>query len=242
MIPIECPKCGRGGSVPPDRLNARLVCKACHTVFHLDNTGRMVLGDPESLDMKSSKKAKPAEVSSIADFDLAQTWNDIPAAVKYGVPGVLLAAILYVNFGGGAGAPDYVGRAESIVRAVTSNNKSKAVSLATADSAEAAGQWFDLLHTEVEKSQISSDVSINPALFSGNPEKDSDISVMVVLSNPGSSDPPVTISLPMKKAGSNWMLDGTKGLEAANQAAATATKSSPGSPAATKSSPGSPKR
>ena len=224
MIPIECPKCGRGGSVPPDRLNARLVCKACHTVFHLDNTGRMVLGDPESLDMKSTKKSRPVEKASKEDFDLAQTWNDIPAPVKYGVPVVLLAAILYLN--SGESTPDYVGQAETFVYAVTNNNKSKAVSLASADSAEAAGQWFDLLHTEVEKNQIGPDVPVNPAVFGGNPDTDASITMMVLLTKPGSTNPPVRITLPMKKTGTNWAIDGTRGLEAANQAAASAKPSS----------------
>ena len=223
MIPIECPKCGRGGSVPPDRLNARLVCKACHTIFHLDNTGRMVLGDPESPDMKTtSKKPRADEVSGLADFDLAQTWNDIPAPVKYGVPAVLLAAIIWVNFGMGGGSPDYIGRAETIVRAVTTNDKSKVVSLAAPGTAEAAGQWFDLLHTEVEKNQIGSDVNVNPALFNGNAEKDDDITLMVVLSKIGSSNPPITITLPMKREGSGWMLNGTQCLDAASKAAAAA--------------------
>ena len=221
MIPIECPKCGRGGSVPPDRLNARLVCKACHQVFHLDNTGRMVMGEPQSFDMKSTK-SKADEVSSLADFDFAQTWNDIPKAVKFGVPGVLLALIGWLNsdmFGGGA--PGYIAQAESIVRAVAANNKDKAVSYATTDTAEAAGQWFDVLHGELEKSEIGSDVSINPALFAGNAEKDEEITLLVVLSKNGGGGTPVTITLPMKKDGSAWKLEGNKGLSDASKAASS---------------------
>ena len=222
MIPIECPKCGRGGSVPPDRLNARLVCKACHTVFHLDNTGRMVFGEPESFDMKSNKSRKD-EVSSMADFDLAQTWNDIPAPVKYGVPAALLAAVIFLNadalFGGGS--PDYVSRANSLIGAVLSNNKSKAVSMATTDTAEAAGQWFDVIRGEVEKNQIGSDITYNPMLFSGNAEKDANITLLVVLTKAGSTDPPVTINLPMKREGGPWMLDGTQGLDLAQKSVAT---------------------
>ena len=222
MIPIECPKCGRGGSVPPDRLNARLVCKACHTVFHLDNTGRMVLGEPQSFDMKSNRPRAEAS-SGVADFDLAQTWQDIPKPVKFGVPAVLLAVVgyLYLDFGGSS--PSYISRAESIVRAVTNNDKAKAVSYATSDTAEAAGQWFDLLHTEIDKSQIGSDAVINPALFSGNADRDSEITLMVVLSNPANSNPPVQISLPLKKEKGSWMFDGTRGLESAAKSA-TPTK------------------
>jgi hypothetical protein len=223
MIPIECPKCGRGGSVPPDRLNARLVCKACHTVFHLDNTGRMVMGEPQSFDMKSSK-SRADEVSSLADFDLAQTWNDIPKAIKFGVPGVLLALFgwLYLDFGGGS--PDYIGNAESIVRAVAKNDKNKVVSYATTDSANAAGEWFDMLHGELEKSEIGSDVAINPALFAGNAEKDEEITLLVVLSKNGGGGNPVTITLPMKKDGTSWKFEGNQGLEGAKKAAAQPAK------------------
>jgi hypothetical protein len=218
MIPIECPKCGRGGSVPPDRLNARLVCKACHTVFHLDNTGRMVLGEPESFDMKTNK-SRADEVSGIADFDFAQTWNDIPKPIKFGVPGVLLALFGYLYIDVGSSAPDYLSRAEAIAKAVATNNKEKAVSLATTDSAEAAGQWFDLLHGELEKNDIGSDITVNPALFSGNAEQDQEITLLVVLSKAGGSGTPVTITMPMKKDGAAWKLEGNKSLEDAAKAA-----------------------
>jgi hypothetical protein len=222
MIPIECPKCGRGGSVPPDRLNARLVCKACHTVFHLDNTGRMVMGEPESFDMKTTK-SRADEVGGIADFDLAQTWNDIPMPIKYGVPGVLVVVFgwLYLlPMISGASSPDYIGRAESVIRSLTSNDRSKAVSLSTLDSAEAAGRWFDMVHSEIERLQITSDVPVNPALFSANPEKDDEITILVVLAKSGSTEPPVTVTLPMKRQGSSWLFEATRGLESAEKAAA----------------------
>jgi hypothetical protein len=222
MIPIECPKCGRGGSVPPDRLNARLVCKACHTVFHLDNTGRMVLGEPESFDMKTNK-SRADEVSSLADFDFAQTWNDIPKPIKFGVPGVFLALMGYLYIDLGSGSPDYIGKAESIIKAVAANNKDKAVSYATTDSSEAAGQWFDMLHVELEKNDIGSDVSVSPALFAGNAEKDDEITLLVVLSKNGGGGAPVTITLPMKRDGTSWKLEGNKGLEDAAKAKASST-------------------
>jgi hypothetical protein len=226
MIPIECPKCGRGGSVPPDRLNARLVCKACHTVFHLDNTGRMVMGEPESFDMKSSK-SRGDEPSSLADFDFAQTWNDIPAPVKYGVPAALLAVVIYLNVGSFGGSPDYFSRASSLISAVISNNKSKVVSMSSTDSAEAAGQWFDMIRAEVEKNQIGSDATINPALLNGVPDKDANLTLMVVVSKAGSTDAPLTYTLPMKRDGSNWVLDATQGLELAQKAAATTPPPTP---------------
>jgi len=224
MIPIECPKCGRGGSVPPDRLNARLVCKACHQVFHLDNTGRMVMGEPQSFDMKSSSKARPREVSSVADFDFAQTWNDIPKPIKFGVPAVLLALFGYMFLDLGGSSPDYIAQAESIVRAVVSNDKSRAVSYATSDSADATGQWFDMLHGAIEKNEIGSDVTINPALFAGNAEKDDQITLLVVLAKPGGTGEPITLTIPMKKDGSSWKFEGNKGLEDVTKSLAASPK------------------
>jgi hypothetical protein len=211
MIPIECPKCGRGGSVPPDRLNARLVCKACHTVFHLDNTGRMVLGEPHSYDMKSNK-SRAEEVSGLADFDFAQTWNDIPKPIKFGVPAVILALFGYMYIDLGSGSPKYLDSAQSLIKAVVSNDKSRVVSLSTGDSSGAAEQWFDLLHGEVEKSGITSDVPVLPALFSGDAEKDDQITILVVLNKSDGTGVPVSIIMPLKRDGTAWKLEANQGL------------------------------
>lgn len=59
MIPMSCPNCGRRGNVPPDRLNSRLHCKKCDAVFHMDSTGKIVLGDPA----EKAKKAAAAKAS-----------------------------------------------------------------------------------------------------------------------------------------------------------------------------------
>jgi hypothetical protein len=222
MIPIECPKCGRGGSVPPDRLNARLVCKACHTVFHLDNTGRMVMGEPESFDMKTTK-SRADEVSSLADFDLAQTWNDIPTPVKYGVPGVLLAAIIFLNWPV-SNKIEHESRAEAIMQAVTANKRDTFISYATPDSAEAAGQMFDLIHGEIEKGQFGNDSKISPQLLSGTPEKGGDITMLVVISKNGSSDL-LTVNMPMKKGDNgDWLLEGNAGFQTAQQSSSSSKK------------------
>ena len=223
MIPIECPKCGRKGGVHPNQLNSRLVCKICHTVFHVDKDGHMVLGEPESKEPKLSKQ--PAEVAAaIEEFDLARTWNDIPKPARYGVPAVLLGAIAWMTVGGGEGAPPYVNQAESAVRALTSNNRSRTISHASSDTAEAAGKWFDLMHGELEKSQIGSNVTITPQLFSGNPATDGEITVMVQLSKPGPIGQPTAISLAMKKDGVDWLVDGNRCLASAESEAGRAKK------------------
>ena len=226
MIPIECPNCGRMGNVPPDRLNARLVCKGCQTIFHLDNTGHMILGEPGSNDPKQTK-SRAEKTASAADFDLAQTWNDTPKPVKYGVPAVLLAVIGYLSLGPGESSPGYFARAESAVRAVASNDRSKAVSHASSNSTEAAGKWFDLWRGEMEKSRIGSDVAINPALLNGNPDRDGEITLLVVLPKAEPAGPPLTITLTMKRDGSSWTIDGNKSLASAESDIAASKKKGP---------------
>jgi hypothetical protein len=46
MIEMSCPRCGAGGRVPPEKKNARLVCKKCLQVFHLTPSGQAVIGEP----------------------------------------------------------------------------------------------------------------------------------------------------------------------------------------------------
>ncbi len=58
MIPMSCPSCGRKGNIPLDRLNTRMHCKKCDAVFHLDASGKPVLGEPPAV--KGSKAARAA--------------------------------------------------------------------------------------------------------------------------------------------------------------------------------------
>lgn len=58
MIPMSCPNCGRKGNIPLDRLNTRMHCKKCDAVFHLDASGKPVLGEPPAA--KGSKAARAA--------------------------------------------------------------------------------------------------------------------------------------------------------------------------------------
>src|SRR4051794_22207543 len=46
MIDLECPFCGRVGSVPREKANTKLVCKKCHMIFHMSPTGRALPGEP----------------------------------------------------------------------------------------------------------------------------------------------------------------------------------------------------
>jgi|GEM_PF-2198284 len=61
MIQLDCPKCGRGGSIPHEKLNTRLVCKKCHAVFHMPTADRTVLGEPQVESPKADASARARE-------------------------------------------------------------------------------------------------------------------------------------------------------------------------------------
>lgn len=95
VIPMSCPNCGRHGNVPNDRLNTRLHCKKCDAVFHLDLSGKVVLGEPGG-----TGKNKPKAVVEKGEFDpigdLAESIMRIPKAVRYAIG--VIAAVGLVGF------------------------------------------------------------------------------------------------------------------------------------------------
>src|SRR5436305_2036190 len=68
MIPMSCPNCGRRGSVPPDRLNTRMHCKKCDAVFHMDSSGKIMLGEPGARGKQGKKKTTQAARDEPTDF------------------------------------------------------------------------------------------------------------------------------------------------------------------------------
>jgi hypothetical protein len=61
MIPMKCPSCGRKGSIPPNRLNTRMHCKKCDAVFHMDPSGRVVLGEPGGREKRATRREERAK-------------------------------------------------------------------------------------------------------------------------------------------------------------------------------------
>ncbi len=215
MISIQCPKCGRSGNVPPDRLNARLSCKGCQSVFHMDAGGRMILGEPGR---SSSKKAARTYASAPSvDFDLAQTWRDAPKPAKYGVPSACLlvgAWFLMPSFSSGLA---YQEQAEVVGRAILSGDRAKVVATATPATAEAAGKWYDLVHAPIAAKSPGAvtNESVHASLVSGTPETSGlvNMSVIIVTDTVATS-----IDVEMSKEDGVWKIDGAKSLTDAERA------------------------
>ena len=214
MIPIQCPKCGRTGNVPPDRLNARMVCKGCKSVFHMDRGGRMVLGTPED----PAKASKTRMAAPEIDFDLAATWQNVPRPAKIGVPAMVLLVAGWMVFPWNT-APDYESGAQAVGHALLVGDRSGVVALATPESADAAGKWYDLVHTSIAETGPGSvnSSSVLASLLSGNAEHDSSLGIVILL---GTDTVNKTFTLPLVKADGAWRFDANKCLDDAQQAEA----------------------
>ena len=180
MIPIACPRCGRSGSVPPDRLNARFMCKGCHSAFHMDNGGRMVLGEPNTPGSAKSRASAPA-----VDFDLAQTWRDVPKPAKFGVPAVFVLLAGWMMCPDFSSGMPYVDQAEAIGRALVNGDRARVVALAPPASAEAAGKWYDLMRPTIASQGSVSPNSVQASLFNGNPDNSTSVSMGVIAAATG---------------------------------------------------------
>lgn len=219
MIPIECPKCGREGNVPPDRLNAKLTCRGCQSVFHMDTSGRMVMGAPGEVDKKGRARPKVKHTKPGEEFTFTQAWEDIPKAAKIGVP-LFLVALLAWMFTPRSETTDYQDEANAIVTGVIHNDRAKVVSAGSSATGEAAGKWFDLLHTQIEKQGVPANATIATALFNGNPEKDTSVVMMAVVAG----ETPMGIRVHMVKDNGAWKLDGAASLTDAEGAIASMSK------------------
>jgi hypothetical protein len=209
MIPIECPKCGREGHVPPDRLNAKLTCRGCQAVFHLDNTGRMVMGPPGDPEKDKNKPHVHYNKTGEA-YDPAEAWKNIPIAAKVVVPVVLIALAAWQFMPGGS--PGYQSASEAIARGLINKDRSTVVSYATSATSESAGKWFDAMQPLVEQQGTPRNAALDPQILRGLPERDSSIVMMVVLTGNSPSANPIMLNLTLIRSGSSWRLDGERTL------------------------------
>ena len=215
MIPITCPCCGRTGKVPPDRFNAQLSCKRCHAHFYLNERGRLVLGTPPV----ARTAAASREVAPPVEIDLAETWRGIPRPAKLGVPCVVAALVGWTWFPNWSASPPYNERAATVGRALLGADRARAIALATPETAEAAGRWYDLARAPIAAKgpgRVAAD-SVSASLLQGDPADGGELSVMVVIATDtvGSA-----VHLTMIRSDGEWRFDAAKALAEAEQAAA----------------------
>jgi hypothetical protein len=101
MIDMSCPRCGAGGRVPREKMNARMVCKKCLQVFHLTPSGQAVIGEPpqpKHVPKSASKERVPREriefdISGLEGLGKKLSRVRLPDPKILGVIAVVLALV-----------------------------------------------------------------------------------------------------------------------------------------------------
>src|SRR4051812_28665952 len=157
MIDLACPKCGRAGSIPREKINTRLVCKKCHAAFHMNTAGRTLLGEPHA------ESARPEAGH--------QHHNDGPrmpsfeglGGLKDSLPTVsmrsLLLGVAAIVVGGGlfmiwSKPPEPLADAVKLTaERFAEDDLAYLKQVASSDTVDDVVRWFDVKHPELVKSR-----------------------------------------------------------------------------------------
>jgi hypothetical protein len=144
MLNLECPNCGRIGTVPREKSDSRLVCRKCHTIFHLSPTGRVLLGEPPQ-PVRREPEEKPR---SVWDEEEVESGFSLPeleitrAQLGFGVGAIGLLAIFYlfsmIDF-----SEKLAEKSNRMVAAFMSGDAATLKKFSTGESAEIIEQWYD---------------------------------------------------------------------------------------------------
>jgi len=148
-------------------MNARLVCKKCHVVFHMEPGGRPVLGEPQTGPSDDHRKhAKQGEHHSIFEVfhipkldDLTHLGDNLsdysfPVKPVLGVLGVLIVG--WMAFSIFSAPPESVAdRAKTAVEALAHDDLDSLKTYATEKSRDDVIRWYDAAHARLEETRQS---------------------------------------------------------------------------------------
>ena len=144
MSEIECPKCGRLGSVPKDKQNSRLVCKKCLSVFHITPTGRVLLGEVpdhkyeehmQAAALAAEKKHRAVDV--VADYNVGRT-GVLVGILALGL--VCIGALIYFSKNSSKEYLEFKGR--SVAEALVADDIKFVMQNSAKEGASDVNQWF----------------------------------------------------------------------------------------------------
>lgn len=153
MIPMECPKCGRRGSVPSNRLNTAFHCKNCQAPFYLNSAGEVLGGEPpvprgegqRGTAVKEKKKKQAREFEF--NLNLSEKWKEMSAqekkrftATSAAVAVLLIGGLWYMNSGS---SDPLTERAIYIAKAYADNDLSRIQGMAAEGTSEQLAKWFN---------------------------------------------------------------------------------------------------
>lgn len=155
MVEVACPKCGRGGAVPNEKVNTRLVCKKCYSIFYVNTGGRTMLGEPPH----EASKPEPQRTSSgprRPDFEgmgsLKESMSSLPTK-KLGT--VLLILLLVWGLWALFNQPpeSLTDRSKITAEKFANDDLAYLKEIASADTVDDVVRWFDLVHPRYVKSR-----------------------------------------------------------------------------------------
>lgn len=235
MIPMSCPNCGSQGKVPPDRLNSRLKCRKCGTMFYMDETGSIMLGDPNASAGRRRGRKAAAGPAIALDFDLGRMVKETPKPMKVG--GLAVAALALLGFGVSAlmaslAVPeDVAGRSAYVGELFVDNKVDRLRNLAAPGTAEDLATWHRSMRPKFNYEgprRRKRDVMTSAAVGrSGDTSAQTYLSLVVSgamadtsPSTAKDSDAPrniLTVTLAWTRHDGVWLVDGTKTLAEAKK-------------------------
>jgi len=172
--------------VPNEKLHTRLVCRKCHVVFHVEPSGRTVLGEPLSSReqrKEAKEKEKKAESHSMFEGFELPSFSDltnfkdnladgsIPVKPTLGVLGGIVA--LWFIWGFFNGPPESVAdRARWAVQYLANDDLGHLKSYAAGSTADDLVRWYDLVHPQLEsqrKTWSSKEANVQVVVVEENP-------------------------------------------------------------------------
>lgn len=190
----------------------------------MDSAGRLVRVGPEraEVDATTTKAARRLE------FDWAETWAEVPWSLKVALPVVLVLAGFMAWALPAYRPASFLKRGEAIVRGIAANDRERVIDLATSDTLDAAGEWFDLMRLHLEEAEIGQDVFVSVTVYSGNPEKDTAVTIVgMLLAENSRSEQPLPMFIHLRRVGQEWSLDGAESLAIAQRNAASGNTRQP---------------
>lgn len=238
MIPMLCPSCGRRGTVPPDRLNSTLHCKKCNTVFHLDLSGKVILGEPPSVKAASQQTEKAGEFDVIGA--IAGAIVRLPMAGKLAILLLIVGGIGFFilrstseAFTGSRGSTQSllvktVKAGESYV----SQDYDDLANMAAPETKDALQSWYKMMRPRIGdygKQESGKDVTVSGDMTGSAGTGDAGAKTSAVLFFPTlegktKAEDVAIVNFAWVKQNGDWLLDGKTMLEDANKEATKTTK------------------
>ena len=154
MIDLACPSCGRAGSIPREKINTRLTCKKCHSVFHVNTTGRTLVGEPHVEPPKAEHHHH--EGLHLPSFESLDGLTESLPKVSLRSLGVGVAAIAVVGglFMFFTRPPEgLAASAQRTAERFANDDLIYLKQIATSETIDDVVRWFDAVHPQLVKNR-----------------------------------------------------------------------------------------